>query len=149
MEMDIRKIQEILPHRFPFLLVDRIVALEEGRVVGVKNVTANEWFFQGHFPGRPIMPGVLILESMAQVGATMMMYMEEFRGCIPYFASLDNVRFRRPVVPGDQLVMEVTLLRMKGRVGKLKGVARVKDQIVAEAELGFSLVREEAREEVS
>lgn len=147
MEMDIHKIQAILPHRFPFLLVDRIVTLEEGRVVGIKNVTMDEWFFQGHFPGKPIMPGVLILESMAQVGATMMMYMDEFRGCTPYFASLDNVRFRRPVVPGDQLVMEVTLLKMRGRVGKLRGVAKVGEQVVAEAELGFSLIREEAREE--
>jgi 3-hydroxyacyl-[acyl-carrier-protein] dehydratase len=149
MEMDVRKVQEILPHRFPFLLVDRIVSLEEGKAVGIKNVTVNEWFFQGHFPGKPIMPGVLILESMAQVGATMMMYMEEFRGCIPYFASLDDVRFRRPVVPGDQLVMEVVLLKRKGRVGKLRGIARVGEHVVAEAELGFSLVPEGIKEEES
>lgn len=146
MELDIRKIQEILPHRFPFLLVDKIVSIEENTTVGVKNVTMNEWFFQGHFPGQPIMPGVLILESMAQVGATMMMNMEEFRGSVPYFTSLDNVRFRRPVLPGDQMVITVSLLKLKRRMGKLQGVTKVGEEVVAEAKIGFSLmVAEEVR----
>lgn len=146
MELSVREIQNILPHRFPFLLVDRVYMTQEGAVTGIKNVTINEWFFQGHYPGRPIMPGVLILESMAQVGATMMMNMEKFRDCVPYFASVDKVRFRKPVQPGDQLVMEVTLLKMKGGVGKLKGVAKVDGVVVAEGEIGFSLVRKEVEE---
>ena len=146
MELDVKKIQEILPHRFPFLLVDKIISLENDKVVGIKNVTMNEWFFQGHFPEKPIMPGVLIIESMAQVGATMMMNMEEFRGCIPYFTSLNEVKFRRPVTPGDQLVMEVTLLKVRRGIGKLKGVARVNEAIVAEGEIGFSLVKEEVED---
>lgn len=146
MELRVQEIQNILPHRFPFLLVDRVYMTQEGMVTGVKNVTINEWFFQGHYPGRPIMPGVLILESMAQVGATMMMNMERFRDCVPYFASVDKVRFRKPVQPGDQLVMEVTLLKMKGGVGKLKGVAKVDGVVVAEGEIGFSLVRKEVKE---
>jgi len=145
MELSVQEIQDILPHRFPFLLVDKVYMTQEGMVTGIKNVTVNEWFFQGHYPGRPIMPGVLILESMAQVGATMMMNMEKFRGCVPYFASLDKVRFRRPVQPGDQLVMEVTLLKMKGGVGKLKGVAKVNGIVVAEGEIGFSLVRKDEK----
>ncbi|NSW75236.1 MAG: 3-hydroxyacyl-ACP dehydratase FabZ [Candidatus Atribacteria bacterium] len=146
MELSVQEIQNILPHRFPFLLVDRVYMTQEGTVTGIKNVTINEWFFQGHYPGRPIMPGVLILESMAQVGATMMMNMEKFRDCVPYFASVDKVRFRKPVQPGDQLVMEVTLLKMKGGVGKLKGVAKVDGVVVAEGEIGFSLVRKEVEE---
>ncbi|MDI3542636.1 MAG: 3-hydroxyacyl-[acyl-carrier-protein] dehydratase [Candidatus Atribacteria bacterium] len=145
MELDVKKIQEILPHRFPFLLVDKIISLENDKVVGIKNVTMNEWFFQGHFPGNPIMPGVLIIESMAQVGATMMMNMEEFRDCTPYFTSLDGVKFRRPVTPGDQLVMEITLLKVRRGIGKLRGVARVNEAIVAEGEIGFSLVKEEVK----
>lgn len=143
MELNVQEIQKILPHRFPFLLVDKVYMTQEGMVTGIKNVTINEWFFQGHYPDRPIMPGVLILESMAQVGATMMMNMEKFRDCIPYFASLDKVRFRKPVQPGDQLVMEVTLLKMKAGVGKLKGVAKVNGVVVAEGEIGFSLARKE------
>ncbi len=147
MELNVQKIQDILPHRFPFLLVDRVYLTGEGTVTGIKNVTINEWFFQGHYPGRPIMPGVLIIETMAQVGATMMMNWEKFRGCTPYFASLDKVRFRKPVEPGDQLVIEITLLKMKGPIGKLQGVAKVREVVVAEAEIGFSLVREGVKEE--
>jgi 3-hydroxyacyl-[acyl-carrier-protein] dehydratase len=144
MELDIRKIQEILPHRFPFLLVDK-VSIENLTAVGIKNVTMNEWFFQGHFPGKPIMPGVLILESMAQVGATMMMNLEEYRNCIPFFTTLDRVKIRRPVVPGDQLVIQVELLKIRKRMGKLHCVAKVNDMIVTEGEIGFSLV--ESKEE--
>jgi len=140
MELDIQKIQGILPHRFPFLLVDR-VSIENLTAVGIKNVTINEWFFQGHFPGSPIMPGVLILESMAQVGATMMMNLEEYRGCIPYFTTIDRVKIRRPVVPGDQLIIQVELLKIRKRMGKLHGIVKVKDAIVAEGEIGFSLVK--------
>lgn len=147
MELNVQEIQKILPHRFPFLLVDKVYMTQEGMVTGIKNVTINEWFFQGHYPDRPIMPGVLILESMAQVGATMMMNMEKFRNCIPYFASLDKVRFRKPVQPGDQLVMEVTLLKIKSGVGKLKGVAKVNGVVVAEGEIGFSLARREVKED--
>ena len=147
MELNVQQIQDIIPHRFPFLLVDKVYMTEEGKVTGIKNVTVNEWFFQGHYPGRPIMPGVLILECMAQVGATMMMHMEKFRGCVPYFASLDKVRFRKPVQPGDQLVLEVTLLKMKAGVGKLQGVAKVDGVVVAEGEIGFSLVREKVKED--
>ncbi|MCX6090939.1 MAG: 3-hydroxyacyl-ACP dehydratase FabZ [Candidatus Atribacteria bacterium] len=145
MELDIRKIQEILPHRFPFLLIDKVLSIEGTTAVGIKNVTINEWFFQGHYPGRPIMPGVLIVECMAQVGATMMIHMEEYRNCVPYFTSLDHVKFRRPVIPGDQMVMEVTLLKVRHRIGKMKAVAKVNEGVVAEGELGFSLV--EAKEE--
>lgn len=143
MEMDVSIIENILPHRYPFLLIDRILSIEEGRAVGLKNVTLNEWFFQGHFPGKPIMPGVLILESMAQVGATMMMNLEGFSRCTPFLTSLNNVKFRRPVVPGDQLVIEVILLKMRRNIGKLKGTARVADQVVVEGEIGFSLVKNE------
>ncbi|MGQ9472665.1 MAG: 3-hydroxyacyl-ACP dehydratase FabZ [Candidatus Caldatribacteriaceae bacterium] len=147
MELNVQEIQKILPHRFPFLLVDKVHMTQEGMVTGIKNVTIDEWFFQGHYPGRPIMPGVLILESMAQVGATMMMNMEKFRDCIPYFASLDKVRFRKPVQPGDLLVLEVTLLKMSAGVAKLKGVAKVNGVVVAEGEIGFSLVRKEVKED--
>lgn len=138
--MDIGDILRTLPHRFPFLLVDKIVELEEGqRAVGVKNVTINEPFFQGHFPGLPIMPGVLILEAMAQVGAVIALKMPENEGKLVYFAGIDQVRFRKPVVPGDQLRIEVEAVKMKGTIGKLKCQAKVEGDIVAEGEILFSL----------
>ncbi len=140
MDLDISTIRTILPHRYPFLLIDKILTIEDGRAVGIKNVTMNEWFFQGHFPEWPVMPGVLILESMAQVGATMMMNLADYHGRIPYLTSLKNVKFRKPVIPGDTLVIEVTLIRMRKQMGKIKGIARVNEQVVVEGEIGFSLV---------
>jgi len=136
------EIQRVLPHRFPFLLVDRIVALEPGRsAAGLKNVTINEWFFQGHFPGLPVMPGVLIVEAMAQVGVAALLSQPEFRGCIVYFAGIDGVRFRRPVAPGDTLRLEVELTRMRGPVGKGAGRALVDGAVAAEGALTFAVDR--------
>ena len=141
--LGIEEIMRVLPHRYPFLLVDRIVELEEGkRVVGLKNVTINEPFFQGHFPGHPIMPGVLIIEAMAQVGGMLLL------GAVPepdkkvvYFTSLNNVKWRRPVKPGDQLRFELELLQVRGMMAKMTGVARVDGEVVAEAEMG-AMVRD-------
>ncbi|HEY9384728.1 MAG TPA: UDP-3-O-acyl-N-acetylglucosamine deacetylase [Gemmatimonadales bacterium] len=135
--LDIQRIMEVLPHRYPILLVDRILELTpRKRVVGIKNVTINDPFFQGHFPGHPIMPGVLIVEAMAQVGG--MLLMEELLEGPPkvvYFMALDNVKFRRPVIPGDQLRSEVEIVQLRGRNCRLKGVAYVAGQVVAEAEM--------------
>jgi UDP-3-O-[3-hydroxymyristoyl] N-acetylglucosamine deacetylase/3-hydroxyacyl-[acyl-carrier-protein] dehydratase len=135
--LDINRILEVIPHRYPFVMVDRILELEpRRRVVGIKNVTINEPFFQGHFPGHPVMPGVLIIESMAQAGG--MLLMDELAGAedkVVYFMSLDNVKFRRPVVPGDQLRSEVEMLQFRGKTCRLKGVAYVDGQAVAEAEM--------------
>jgi len=135
--MDITQIMEHLPHRYPFLLVDRILETHgTERIVGLKNVTINESFFQGHFPGHPVMPGVLIVEAMAQTGGLLLLgQLAEREGKLFYFMSLDNVKFRRPVVPGDQLRMEVEMVQFRGKVAKLKGVALVDGQIAAEAEM--------------
>jgi UDP-3-O-[3-hydroxymyristoyl] N-acetylglucosamine deacetylase / 3-hydroxyacyl-[acyl-carrier-protein] dehydratase len=141
--LEIEDIMRVLPHRYPFLLVDRILEIEDGkRIVGVKNVTINEPFFQGHFPGHPIMPGVLIIEAMAQVGGVLLM------GTVPnredkvvYFTSLNNVKWRRPVKPGDQIRFELELLQVRGMMCKMAGVAKVDGQVVAEAEMG-AVVRE-------
>ncbi len=140
-ELDIEAIKEILPHRYPFLLVDRITELVPGkRVVGLKNITVNEPFFQGHFPQRAIMPGVLIIEVMAQIGGVMILSVEEHRGKLAYIGTVDNAKFRRPVVPGDTLEVEVELLRLRGNMGKVKCVARVGGEEAAEAEIMFALV---------
>jgi len=140
-ELDIEAIKEILPHRYPFLLVDRITELVPGkRVVGLKNITVNEPFFQGHFPQRAIMPGVLIIEVMAQIGGVMILSVEEHRGKLAYIGTVDNAKFRRPVVPGDTLEVEVELLRLRGNMGKVKCVARVGGEDAAEAEIMFALV---------
>ncbi|MDQ3863884.1 MAG: 3-hydroxyacyl-ACP dehydratase FabZ, partial [Actinomycetota bacterium] len=129
------QIRDLIPHRYPFLLVDRIEELEAGvRAVGVKNVTQNEPFFQGHFPDYPVMPGVLIIEAMAQVGAVGVMAGGEHEGKLALFAGIDGVRFRRQVLPGDVLRMEVEIVRLKGRVGRGKGRATVGDDRVCEAE---------------
>ncbi len=130
-------IQKILPHRYPFLLVDRIVELEPRiRIVGIKQVTANEHYFVGHFPNAPVMPGVLQIEALAQVGAILALREFEDRDAkIPFFSGIENARFRRPVVPGDTLVLEVTALRIGSKVQKMKGVAMVDGKVTAEAEI--------------
>lgn len=136
------EIQKLLPHRYPFALVDKIIDYTPGkRAVGIKNVTINEPHFQGHFPGRPIMPGVLIVEAMAQVGGVVMTQVPQLEGGLFLFAGIDKVRFRRQVVPGDQLLMTVELLWIKQRrFGKMQARAEVDGQLVAEGELMFSLV---------
>jgi 3-hydroxyacyl-[acyl-carrier-protein] dehydratase len=135
--LDSIAIQEILPHRYPFLLVDKIIELEPRvRIVGIKQVTVNEQFFQGHFPGAPVMPGVLQIEALAQVGA--ILALREFNdrdNRIPFFSGIDNAKFRRPVVPGDTLVLEVTALRIGSRIQKMRGLAKVDGKITAEAEI--------------
>lgn len=140
--LPIEEIHKLLPHRYPFSLVDRIIEYVPGeRAVGIKNVTFNEPHFQGHFPGRPIMPGVLIVEAMAQVGGIVLTQMTDVQEGLFMFAGIDKVRFRRPVVPGDQLVMTVELLWVKKRrFGKMQGRAEVDGQLAAEGELMFSLV---------
>ena len=133
--MDIQQILDFLPHRYPMLLVDRILEVEEGeRIVGLKNVTINEPFFNGHFPGHPIMPGVLIVEAMAQAGGLLMMSeMENVTEKVVYFMSLDDVKWRKPVVPGDQLIFEVELVQRRRTILKMRGVAKVDGVTVAEA----------------
>jgi UDP-3-O-[3-hydroxymyristoyl] N-acetylglucosamine deacetylase/3-hydroxyacyl-[acyl-carrier-protein] dehydratase len=140
-ELDVTAIMKILPHREPFLFVDRIVYLEKGkRAVGIKNVTINDYFFKGHFPGKPVMPGVLIVEAIAQVGGVMMLAPEENRGKLAYFLAADNLKFRRTVVPGDQLVLDVEAGRIKTKTGQVHGKALVDGKVVAEADLMFALV---------
>ncbi len=140
MVLNVTQIQEILPHRYPFLLVDRIDELVEGkRAVGIKNVTANENFFQGHFPGNPVMPGVLIVEALAQVGAIIVLGLPENRGRIAYFAAIDKLRIRRSVVPGDQLKLDVEITKLRSSFGRGFGRAFVGDELAVEGELTFAL----------
>ena len=138
--LDIQQIKELIPHRYPFLLVDKVTEMEEGeRVVGYKNVTINEPFFQGHFPDYPVMPGVLILESLAQVGAIAVLGMEQNKGKIGFLAGVDKCRFKRQVVPGDELKLEVEIIRMKGPIGKGKGRATVNGELACQAEIMFAI----------
>jgi len=139
--LNAQQIQEIIPHRFPFLLVDRIIEIEWGRrAVGIKNVSIGEPFFQGHFPGYPVMPGVLIIEALAQVGAVALLGSEEFRGKMALFAGIDNVRFKRQVVPGDTLRLEVEMGKMRRGVGTGTAVATVDGELAARGELMFAVV---------
>lgn len=138
--LNIKQIQEILPHRYPFLLIDAINELEEGKkAIGIKNVTMNEYFFQGHFPNEPVMPGVLIIEALAQTGAVALLSLEENKGKIAYFAAMDKVKFRKQVFPGDVLILEVEIVKIKGTIGIGKATAYVSDKKVAEAELTFAI----------
>jgi len=139
-----KEIQNIIPHRYPFLLVDKILEIEEGeKAVGIKNVTANEPFFQGHFPGNPIMPGVLIVEAMAQVGAVAILSNDEYKDKLAVFTGIDKIRFRKQVVPGDQLIMEAEMIAIKRGIGKAKVRATVDGKEAASGQLMFGLVNQE------
>ena len=139
--IDVNKIREIIPHRYPFLLIDRITFIDPGiKAVGYKNVSTNEPFFQGHFPGNPIMPGVLIVEALAQLGCVAMLIKEEYKDKIGLFAGIEGVRFKKPVIPGDKLELCVELLNLKGPIGKFKGEAMVDGQLVCKAEVLFAIV---------
>ncbi|MET4562315.1 3-hydroxyacyl-[acyl-carrier-protein] dehydratase [Lysinibacillus parviboronicapiens] len=137
--LDTQNMKDVILHRYPFLLVDRILELEEGkRAIGIKNVTMNEEFFQGHFPNYPIMPGVLIVEALAQVSAIIMSTKEGNQGRLGLLAGIDNCRFKKQVIPGDQLRLEVEITRLKGPIGKGKGIATVDGELVCETELIFA-----------
>lgn len=135
--MDIKEIMNIIPHRYPFLLIDKVIKIEENKITAIKNVTANEYYFQGHFPTEHVMPGVLIIESLAQAGAVALLSKDEFKGKIAYFAGINNAKFRRKVVPGDTLRLEVELTKIRGKAGVGYGIAYVDDKKVCEGELTF------------
>ena len=135
--MDINEIKEILPHRYPFLLIDKVISMEGNKIVAIKNVTVNENYFQGHFPAEAVMPGVLIIEALAQTGAVAILSKNEFKGKIAYFAGIDKAKFRRKVIPGDILRLEVEIIKLRGRAGIGYGIAYVDDKKVCEGELTF------------
>lgn len=135
--MDINEIKEILPHRYPFLLIDKVISMEGNKIVAIKNVTVNENYFQGHFPAEAVMPGVLIIEALAQTGAVAILSKNEFKGKIAYFAGIDKAKFRRKVIPGDILRLEVEITKLRGRAGLGYGIAYVDDKKVCEGELTF------------
>ncbi|WP_100400368.1 3-hydroxyacyl-ACP dehydratase FabZ [Bacillus sp. FJAT-44742] len=138
--LNIDEIKEIIPHRYPFLLIDKVEEVEEGKMcTAIKNVSANEEYFNGHFPDYPVMPGVLIIEALAQTGAVAILKKEENQGKIAFFAGIDNCRFKGQVKPGDQLRLEVEMTRLRGKIGKGKGTASVDGKVVAETELMFAL----------
>lgn len=140
MELNIEQIQQILPHRYPFLLVDKIIELEPGkRAVGIKNVTMNEQYFQGHFPGKPVMPGVLQVEALAQTGAIAVLSLEEYKGKIVYFGGIDKLRFKQKVIPGDVLKLEVELIKRRGPIGIAKAIATVEGKIAVQGEITFAI----------
>ncbi len=139
--LDINAINDILPHRYPFLLVDRILSLEDKEIVGLKNITINEPFFEGHFPGHPVVPAALIIEAMAQVAGVYLLNKTENQGKLAYFAGIDKARFRRPVVPGDQLITRVKILNLRKTMGRVQAVSTVAEEVVAEAHFLFSLVK--------
>ena len=135
--MDINEIKEILTHRYPFLLIDKVISMEGNKIVAIKNVTVNENYFQGHFPAEAVMPGVLIIEELAQTGAVAILSKNEFKGKIAYFAGIDKAKFRRKVIPGDILRLEVEITKLRGRAGIGYGIAYVDDKKVCEGELTF------------
>lgn len=141
--MNVNEIMQVLPHRYPMLMVDRILEVEPGvRCRGLKNVTMNEEFFQGHYPGMPIMPGVLIIEAMAQAGAVILLTDPKFTGMIPVIGSIDDVKYKRPVIPGDSLITDVELLWMRGSIGRIKAEAKVDGELAAQMELTFKLIKQ-------
>ncbi len=137
--MNLETIKKVLPHRYPFLLVDRILEMDEKSAVGLKNVSGSEPFFQGHFPDRPVMPGVLMIEALAQVGGIWMLSKSENRGKIAYLVSINKARFRKLVVPGDQLRLEVEAVKIKSKIGIIRGVAKVDGEEVCDTEIMYSL----------
>jgi len=144
--MDIKEIQKFLPHRYPFLMVDKILEIEPGvKAIGIKNVTVNEEFFQGHFPGQPIMPGVLIIEAMAQVAGILAFYSGAAVGKSVYFMSIEKAKFRKPVVPGDQLRLKIQFLQHRGNVWRVSGQAIVEEKVAAEADFAFMIMDKETQ----
>jgi|SRR5271170_2806769 len=140
--LDILEIKALLPHRYPFLLVDRVTFIEPGvKAIGYKNLTANEPFFEGHFPFKPIMPGVLMVEALAQLGCLTILLKDDFRESLGVLTGIDGFKFRAMVQPGDRLDMEVELVKLRGPLGKMKGIAKVGDKTAAEGEIGFSLLK--------